>query len=343
MEDQIGIKPWLWLPARAAHDLSPLALAMLAAVRRPSPLEWRPFEWRGLRFPNPLGIAGGVDKSGASARGWWALGAGFLEIGTVVPRPQGPNPGKIMSRDVPARALWNKMGFPSDGCERARRTLERLPRPRPTPVFVNVGKNRDVPNERAAGDYAACVRELYGVADAFVINVSSPNTKSLRELQRADSLDMFLAEIVAARDEAQSRAGGAATPLLIKLSPDLDSAELRAAVEVALDRGLDGFVAANTTSARTPNSTFPADGGLSGAPLAERSIACLRHLLAALGARRTGKLVVSVGGVMSGADALQRLEIGADLVQAYSALVFEGPWFFKRAIRDAQIAFESRV
>ena len=326
------MKPWLWLPARLAHDLSPLALRSLAAVRAPHVPRWRPLVWRGLSFDNPLGLAGGVDKDGSGVRGWWALGAGFVEVGTVTPLPQRPNPGVIMERDLPARALWNKMGFPSVGAERVARALRRLPRPHATPVFVNVGKNRDTPNELAAGDYVACLHRLAGLADAFVINVSSPNTKGLRDLQGPSHLREFLRPIVAERD-AQEKP----VPLLLKLSPDLDAEGIRRAAEQALDLGVDGFVTTNTTLARESTSVFPAhEGGVSGAPLAERSKAALRELLTALGPRRAGLLVVSVGGVLSAADAIERLEMGADLVQAYSALVFEGPRFFAQAAKDAR-------
>lgn len=323
------MKPWLWLPPRLAHDLSPFALGALGAVSGPRIPEWSPLEWRGLHFPNRLGIAGGVDKSGATVRGWWALGAGFVEVGTVTPQPQKPNPGVIMGRDLPSRAIWNKMGFPGEGSARVAKRLARLTDPRPTPVFVNVGKNRQTPNEFAARDYAACVRALRDVADAFVINISSPNTQGLRELQGAAYLREFLRQIVAARD-ADLPPGREPLPLLLKLSPDLDDSAMMEAVDVALERGVDGFIATNTTSARGPGSPFPAEGGVSGAPLADRSKRALRTILSALGDRRPGKLVISVGGVMSPEDVLERLAMGADLVQVYSALILEGPGFFGR-------------
>lgn len=341
------MKPWLWLPTKLAHDASPAALkALELALRcagRSHPPEWSPLEWRGIRFPNRLGVAGGVDKNGSAASAWQALGAGFVEVGTVTPQKQGPNPGSIMARDLPARALWNKMGFPSAGAAKVARRLQGLERPHRSPIFVNVGKNRATPNELAGRDYASCIRALYGAADAFVINVSSPNTMGLRDLLNPVYLRELLRQTTAARDEAHEAMGFSKsddpTPVLIKLSPDMDADGLEAAVDAAIDRGLDGFVATNTTVAREAGSPFPQEGGVSGAPLAERAKQALRDLLRALGDRRKGRLIVSVGGIMSAEDAFERLRMGADLTQVYSALVFEGPGFFRSVARAAAVGW----
>lgn len=342
-------RPWLWLPAPAAHALSPYFLRAHGAAFSPVTYEWRPRVWRGLRFANPLGLAGGVDKDATTVRGWWTLGAGFIEIGTVTPLPQGPNPGRIMGRDLAQNALWNKMGFPSRGAEAVAAQLEKLPRPYHTPVFINIGKNRVTANENAAQDYITCLERLYRHADAFVINISSPNTKGLRDLLKPENLHAFLAPIRSARDRiaatavATARAAGGAgssatsgpgtvphaTPLLLKLSPDIDDTDLNSALDVSHELGIDGYIVSNTTLHREPQSPFPAEGGVSGAPLARLSKAMLCKTLFRLGARREGKLVVSAGGVMSAADVRERLDMGADLVQVYSALIFSGPRFFR--------------
>lgn len=306
-----------------AHDVAPFFLRAYGALKAPATLECRPFQWRGLRFANRFGIAGGVDKNAENLRGWWALGAGFVEVGTITPRPQGPNPGKILRRDRARSALWNRMGFPSHGIAVAAENL-RAARPFHTPVFVNIGKNRATPNERAAEDYARGLRELAEFADAFVINLSSPNTAGLRDLLRPRNLDHFLAETLAARP--------ADTPVLLKLSPDMAENEIRSTLDLAVARGVDGFVLTNTTLAREAGMKFPAEGGVSGAPLAPLSLRALRTAKRHLG--DSDHLLVSVGGVLSAADAQTRLDAGADLVQVYTALVYHGPNFFRDVCRQ---------
>lgn len=321
------MKPWLWLPPHWAHDLGPIALKIIGQFSENPPPTWKTFLWRGLVFKNPLGIAGGVDKNAEGIRGWWALGAGFLEIGTVTPLPQEPNPGKIMDRHLPSRSLWNRMGFPSAGAKEVRANLKAL-KPYRTPVFVNIGKNRQTPNESAVQDYLSLIQDFAGLADAFVVNISSPNTSGLRDLQGPETLGKLLTSLVNAARQFQ-------TPLLLKLSPDMGLQALAEAVITADNAGVDGFILTNTTLSRPDNIPFPAEGGLSGAPLKDLSIKCLQTALTALGPRRAGKLIVSVGGVMTGADVFERLNLGADLVQVYSALVLEGPGFFRKVARQS--------
>lgn len=323
-------RPWLWLPPAWAHALAP-SLLPLAALLAPDAddLRWREFSWRGMKFRNPLGTAGGLDKDAESLDEWAALGAGFLEIGTITPKAQGPNPGRIVDRDVRAGALWNRMGFPSQGLRVARANLQDWsaaaggPGERLTPVFVNAGKNRDTSLDQAAADYALVIRELDDLADAFTINISSPNTQGLRDLFQPERLRDFLSPL----REATRR------PLLLKLSPDLDAESLASAIDSLLSVGLDGVVATNTTLARPPQVNFPPEGGLSGAPLATLSLHMLDEVLRLLGRGREGRLVVSAGGVMNTDDVLQRLDRGADLVQVYSTLVLNGPWLFSQAAR----------
>lgn len=321
------------------HSFAPQALETLRLLNRPVKLEAEPFHWQArataVRFRNRLGIAGGVDKDAGQIRGWHHFGAGFVEVGTVTPEPQRPNSGWIMGRDAETKALWNRMGFPSKGGKVAKENLrewrifENTHAFERFPIFVNIGKNRTTSLEDANKDYVSLI-ELFAqtekqtgmrLADAFVVNISSPNTAGLRDLFQKARLAGFLSPI------AQALATHSA-PGLLKLSPDLDAESLRNAVHVACDLGLEGFIATNTTVERKPGSPFPPEGGVSGAPLTEKSRECLRALIRELGRERSGKLIVSAGGVMSRDEYLERREIGADLVQAYSALAFQGPWFF---------------
>ncbi|MBX3039740.1 MAG: quinone-dependent dihydroorotate dehydrogenase [Bdellovibrionaceae bacterium] len=319
-------KPWLWLPASWAHFLSPYALKIVGHLSEKTPPAWKSFVWRGLVFRNRLGIAGGVDKDADNLKAWWALGCGFVEVGTVTPFPQEANPGKIMDRDLSSRSLWNKMGFPSAGADEVVPNL-RAAKPYLTPVFVNIGKNRQTPNDEAVNDYLSLIQSFAGLADAFVVNISSPNTKGLRDLQNADSLRALLIPL---KQEAQRLQ----TPLLIKLSPDMGAENFQEAVRVADLCGIDGFVLTNTTLSRVDGVPYPAEGGMSGAPLQQLSLQALRLAQEALGARRAEKLIISVGGVMTAADVFERLKLGADLVQTYSALIFEGPGFFRQVAKD---------
>ena len=320
------MKPWLLLPPQLAHHLAPLGLQVMAAFRDQPTYTWRPFTWRGLKFNNRLGTAGGVDKDGELIEEWWKFGPGFVEIGTVTPLAQGPNDGKIFDRDIEAGALWNRMGFPGRGAWVARENLRDLPILKPTPIFVNIGRNRVTPNELAVRDYANCISILAGLADVFVVNISSPNTQGLRELLQPANLHKFLGGVLAAKNKSTSPY----TPVLLKLSPDLDDTELRTIVEISSSLGVDGYIATNTTLARDHGSPFPPEGGVSGRPLAPRSTAVLKVLLETLGKNKGDKLVVSAGGVMTPDDVKMRLDLGADLVQVYSALIYEGPGFFER-------------
>jgi dihydroorotate dehydrogenase len=326
-------KPWLALPPKLAHDLAPFALNVLSSFRSGEIPEWSPLEWRGLHFPNRLGIAGGVDKNAESIEPWWKFGVGFIEIGTVTPKAQAPNEGKIIDRDLESMSLWNRMGFPGAGVDHVRANLIDLPLERKTPIFVNVGKNRSTPNERAARDYAACIDSLAGLADAFVVNISSPNTAGLRELLQPAKLRGFLSEVLLARAECSAPH----TPVLLKLSPDIEYDDLKSAVETSCQLGINGFIATNTTSTRRAGLTYPTEGGVSGQPLAERSKETLRNLLSALGSARDGQLIVSAGGVLTAHDVRERLWMGADLVQVYTALIYEGPWFFSRVAKEMKL------
>jgi len=320
------IKPWLWLSPSLAHKLSPAVLNGLTLLSPCRPFEWRAWEWRGLHFPNRLGLAGGVDKDAQNVEAWWRLGAGFIEVGTITPKPQPGNPPPVVDRDVPREALWNRLGFPSQGVRRVKQRLLKVPRPHKTPIFANIGKNASTSLEDAHHDYIELLQELNDVVDGFVINISSPNTKGLRELLKPARLREFLAPILSARPP-----GG--RPVLLKLSPDLQDDELQAVLNISFELNIDGWVLTNTSQGLREGLKFPDEGGVSGRPLTSRSLELLKRTVALLGERREGRAIISVGGVMSAQDVAERLNAGADLVQVYSALIFEGPYFFRKVAK----------
>lgn len=326
-------KPWLLLSPELAYKLAPIALKLHGTLFNEKQLKWKSFEWRGLHFDNPLGISGGIDKNAEHPRDWWSFGPGFLELGTVTPKPQGPNPGKIVDRKGSALAVWNKMGFPNEGMEKFESRIQNYKRPYPSPVFINVGKNRDTPNDKAHEDYIQCLELLHPFADAFVVNISSPNTKGLRDLFSKESLTRFLAPILEANKQASTKN---VKPVLLKLSPDHSDQELEHILEVSLGLGIDGWIFTNTSAVAGREHGFPKEGGVSGLPLKDLSKAALKRAIDKLGHDRSGKLIVSSGGIMTPDDAFERLEMGADLVQVYSALIFEGPNFFAQVAKAAQ-------
>lgn len=326
-----AMRPWLWLPAQLAHDLSPIYLKMRGSLIGPRIFSLRPRTWRNLEFKNPIGIAGGVDKSGACVPGWWSLGAGFVEVGTVTPRAQLANSGKIIGRDLDTQALWNKMGFPNNGMQNLMSSLEKI-KPYATPVFVNIGKNRDTANENAVNDYVTLVNGLNEVADAFVVNISSPNTKGLRDLQASEQLRSLLVPVIQA-SRNYSR------PVLLKLSPDLSESDLKQTLDTSLECGIDGWILTNTTLSRSPHSKFPAtEGGVSGAPLKQLSRSALQTAVNHIGNSKGDRLIVSVGGILSSEEVKIRLDLGADLVQIYSGLIFNGPGFIQSCVKELRLA-----
>jgi dihydroorotate dehydrogenase len=310
---------WKYLPAQWAHDWSAAGLSLYSGLQSKVPADWKSFDWKGLHFRNRLGIAGGVDKNAEQILAWQNIGAGFVEVGTVTPLPQKPNPGKILDRDWAGKNLWNKMGFPSEGYKSVRANLAAAQSTRKIPVFLNVGKNRETPNEKAINDYVEVIRNSADYADAIVLNVSSPNTAGLRELQN----ETYLSEMVKIVCELTSK------PVLIKLSPDLTLNQLESSLKAAAKVGVSGFILTNTTLSRPDGNPFPKEGGLSGASLSALSKQALDHCVKILGSDKNNYLIVSVGGVLSPDDVAERLSMGADLVQIYSALIFNGLGIFK--------------
>jgi dihydroorotate dehydrogenase len=310
------------LDPEKAHELALRAARAggsgLARIVGGSPRQLPPREILGLRFPNPVGLAAGLDKNGVALPFWRALGFGFVEIGTVTPRPQPGNPPPRVWRFPKHGALGNALGFPSDGAAMVAARLRR-DKLQGDIVGINLGKNRDTPLPRASDDYVAALDATRSVADYFVVNVSSPNTPGLRELQTRAYLEELLGHVVAA-------AGG--TPVLVKLSPDLEERQLADAVAACRAAHAAGLVLVNTTLARPQGVCF--EGGLSGRPLAARA----REVLAEARRLAGGLPLVSVGGIDSPEEARARLEGGASLVQIYTGLIYEGPGLVARILRE---------
>ncbi|GGM95489.1 dihydroorotate dehydrogenase (quinone) [Thermus composti] len=275
----------------------------------------------GVSFPNPLGLAAGMDKDARALGAWWALGFGFAEVGTLTPRPQEGNPRPRLFRLPEDRALINRMGFNNAGALAAAGRLKAFrERGLPFPVGVNLGKNRDTPLARAAEDYLEALRVLEPHGDYFVLNVSSPNTPGLRALQEGPFLDELLARLRPATTK----------PLLLKVAPDLSWEALEEVAALALKHRLQGLVAVNTTVAREGLKSPWAreEGGLSGRPLKGRALEVLKHL-----AQIPGLVLVSVGGVETALDLWERLKAGASLVQVYTGFVYGGPLFPRRLLK----------
>jgi dihydroorotate dehydrogenase len=320
------MKPWLWIPAKLAHDLSPYAIELYSKIfgSTKTPV-WSAFNYNNLVFKNRIGIAGGVDKNADHLAAWESLGCGFLEVGTVTPAPQKQNPGKIIDRDLNSKSLWNKMGFPSAGAAEVFYNVRNFKEHSNTPVFINIGKNRTTENVKAHEDYIFLLGHFKSVADAFVVNISSPNTSGLRDLAKKENLDLFLSPLMQAAQELQIT-----QPILIKISPDLEESDLKSILQVSLSHLIDGFILTNTTLSRQNLNKYPPEGGASGQPVAELSKRALKIAIETCSQEKTKKLIISAGGVMTAADVFERIELGADLVQVYTALIYEGPGFFRK-------------
>lgn len=318
----------LGLASRNAGALA--ALRALHDVRDPR-LEVRAF---GLVFPNPLGLAAGLDKDAVAVPALAALGFGAVEVGSVTALPQPGNPAPRLFRLVADEALVNRMGFNNAGAEvLARRLAAWRERGALPPVGVNVGKSRAAPVEAAIGDYDASLRTVWNVADYLVLNVSSPNTPGLRSLQDRAPLTALLRHVRGLQEEMGPR------PVLLKIAPDLSDAALEEVAAIAMAEGVAGLIATNTTVERPPlvSPAAAETGGLSGRPLARRSLEVLRVLRAS-----TSLPIVSVGGIFEADDAILRLEAGADLLQLYTAMIYCGPGIAKQILRGVLAELERR-
>jgi dihydroorotate dehydrogenase len=317
------------LDAEEAHNLTlpalrrAASLGMTRLLRRPAP---DPRTVMGITFPNPVGLAAGLDKDGAYIDGLAALGFGFIEIGTVTPRAQPGNPKPRMFRLPDATAIINRMGFNNGGVDAFVCNVQasKFYRNREGVLGLNIGKNADTPIERAADDYLICLEKVYPYASYVTVNISSPNTKNLRQLQGASELDGLLATL----KDAQLRLADQHkryVPILLKIAPDVDAEQVKNISDALLRHRFDGVIATNTTISRDAVQGMPhanEAGGLSGAPVFDASNQVIRALKAELG---DALPIVGVGGILSGADARAKVEAGAALVQLYSGLIYRGP------------------
>jgi dihydroorotate dehydrogenase len=325
------------LPAEAAHSLALRSLcyghALRLSERFVHPI-YNPVTVMGLKFRNRVGLAAGLDKDVRCANGLLAMGFGFVEIGTVTPQPQAGNPKPRLFRLPEHRALLNRMGFNNDGMVAARERLRRARAQRmPSDglVGVNIGKNMDTPLARAVDDYLACFDCLHEFADYIAVNISSPNTPGLRELQEGRHLTELLGRIKQRQREVVA-AGGRYVPVAAKIAPDLDEAAIATIAEVLLELDVDGVIATNTTVSRPLHgaeaSRFRNEkGGLSGEPLFELSLKCVQHLSGVLRGRIP---IIGVGGVHDVGSARRLIDAGASLVQIYTAFIYQGPDLVRR-------------
>jgi dihydroorotate dehydrogenase len=331
------IRPLLFrLSPNAAPRVAMQSLHAWSALRPPGPIKGQAADSFGLRFPNRVGLAAGFDKSGRYLDDLAHLGFGFIEVGTVTPRPQPGNPPPNLFRLIQDRALINRMGFNNDGVEA---TVRRLEKRRYRGVCgVNIGKNFDTPLESATSDYLTCLRAVYATADYVTVNVSSPNTPGLRDLQSEESLEQLLAALV---DEREKQIGihRKRVPLLVKIAPDLDDRGIDAISGVLLKSGVDGVVATNTTIAR-PASLHSKHaretGGLSGAPLHERSVRVISMLRSQLGRNFP---IIGAGGISSVETARALRRAGAGLIQLYTGLIYEGPSLITKLVDDDPVRY----
>jgi dihydroorotate dehydrogenase len=339
-------RPFLFgLDAETAHEIT---MAGLTATQG-TPLTWAycngriddPITLAGLKFPNRIGMAAGLDKNARAIDGLGAMGFGFVEVGTVTPLAQPGNPKPRMFRLPAANALINRLGFNNEGLDAFLANVQKakfrsVNAANPMLLGLNIGKNAATPIENATDDYLICLRGVYPHADYVTVNISSPNTKNLRALQSDEALDALLGAIAAERTVLKQK-HGKSVPIFVKIAPDLDAAQIDVIAATLLRHKMDGVVATNTTLSREAVKGLPhADeaGGLSGAPVLQASNQVIRQLRTALGKDFP---IIGVGGVMSAADAVSKIEAGADVVQIYTGLIYKGP----DLVKDAALAIKN--
>ena len=321
-------RPFLFgLDAEHAHGLGLKAMELAyrtgtnpLLAKKVEPLPTKAF---GLTFPNPVGLAAGLDKNGAHIDALLALGFGFVEIGTVTPRAQSGNPKPRMFRLPQHKAVINRLGFNNDGVDALVANVQRARRKNGL-LGINIGRNKDTSNDRAASDYLYCLERVYPLADYITVNISSPNTAGLRELQEEQALRQLIGTLRDSQEELGSQ-HGKRVPMLVKIAPDLSDEDIDAVARVLRDLSVDGVIATNTTVSRISvqdHRLAHETGGLSGAPLMNQSTMVLRKLRTRL---PDSIPVIGVGGILSGADAVAKMSAGATLVQCYTGLVYRGP------------------
>lgn len=322
-----ALKPLLFrLDAERAHTLTVKMMIMahkLGMLKSVAPSKTlQPRQVMGLTFPNVIGLAAGMDKSASAVEAWGALGLGAVEVGTLTPRPQPGNAKPRLFRLPEHEALINRMGFNNPGIQSA---VEKLKHRRTKAVVgVNIGKNFDTPNENAVSDYLICLKAAYSVADYIAVNISSPNTKGLRDLQAEDAMRTLISALKQ-EQAVQKQAQGKTVPLLVKIAPDLNEMQIEALARVFNEQDIDGVIATNTTierSAVTGHALANEAGGLSGAPVRVRSTQVLQAFRTLL---KQDIPIIGVGGILCGSDAAEKMQAGAALVQVYSGLVYRGP------------------
>ncbi|HUA80854.1 MAG TPA: quinone-dependent dihydroorotate dehydrogenase [Dyella sp.] len=338
------LRPLLFkLDAETAHGLTLYGLDVAhrseLACFVAAPSDELPVDAFGLHFPNPVGLAAGLDKNAAHLDALGALGFGFIEGGTVTPRPQAGNDRPRLFRLPQHEAIINRMGFNNEGVDALVRNVQAS-RYRGV-LGINIGKNKDTPNDKAVDDYLFCLERVYAHASYITVNISSPNTTGLRDLQEEATLRRFIDTL----REAQERLGaqqGKRKPMLLKIAPDLTDAELDSIAEVLLAANVDGVICTNTTIDRSAVASDPhgsETGGLSGTPLRARATSVVRGMRERLGDRVD---IVGVGGVLDGSDAAEKIEAGAKLVQIYSGLIYRGPALIAECVNEIRRQQETR-
>jgi len=319
------------LDAETAHGIGMNGIDFLNAAGfaglLAKPVTPCPVEVMGLKFPNPVGLAAGLDKNGDHIDGLAKLGFGFLEIGTITPRPQDGNPRPRLFRIPEAQGIINRMGFNNAGVDKLLENVRRAEFPKKGGILgINIGKNATTPIDKAADDYLICLEKVYNDASYVTVNISSPNTKNLRELQKDEALDDLLAQLKAKQTQLAEQ-HGKYVPMALKIAPDLDDTQITAIADALRRHRFDAAIATNTTLSRDGVDRLPngnETGGLSGAPVFAKSTstAVQKKLAAAL----AGELpIIGVGGIMGGEDAAEKIRAGASLVQFYSGFIYRGP------------------
>ncbi len=331
------MKPWLFrLDAERAHTLTVKMMVIahrLGMLKSVVTTPQQPRTVMGLTFPNVLGLAAGMDKSASAVDAWGAIGFGSVEVGTLTPRPQPGNPKPRLFRLPEHEALINRMGFNNPGIHSAVKKLQR--RQTKAIVGVNIGKNFDTPNEGAVNDYLICLKAAYPVADYIAVNISSPNTKGLRDLQ-AEGAVRELISALKKEQAALTKEHGKTVPLLVKIAPDLNDMQVEALARVFNEQNIDGVIATNTTIEREAvagHVLAQETGGLSGAPVRERSNLVLQAFRMLL---KEQIPLIGVGGILNGADAVEKMKAGAALVQVYSGLVYRGPGLVREILEQVK-------